>query len=137
MTPKSLKNRIRKPTFLKILANRPSDTTFSQLLRAWGSSLEAFGAHRCPKDAKMDPKDGPQTSEMRPKIDENLAWGPYSGQEWSPGSNLKSRGCPGEGSWAEIGFKNIGKSLFVRVVSRVTGRVALRLSSRRQSPETI
>ena len=34
--------------------------------------MEAFGAHRWPKDAKMDPKDGPQTSRMTPKIDENL-----------------------------------------------------------------
>ena len=59
--------------------------------------MEVFGAHRWPKDAKMDPKDGPQTSKMRPKIDENLAWGPYSGQEGSPGSNLRSRGCPGGG----------------------------------------
>ena len=87
--------------------------------------MEAFGAHRWPKDAKMDPKDGPQTSKMRPKIDENLAWGPYSGQEGSRGSNLRSRGCPGGGSWAKIGFKNIEKSLFFRVVSRVTGRVVL------------
>ena len=98
--------------------------------------MEAFGAHRWPKDAKMDSKDGPQTSKMRPKIDENLAWGPYSGQEGSPGSNLRSRGCPGGGSWGKIGFKNIEKSSFFRVVSGVTGRVARRLSSQWQSPET-
>ena len=34
---------------------------------------------------------------MRPKIDENQASGPYGGQEGSPGSNLRSRGCPGGG----------------------------------------
>ena len=87
--------------------------------------MEAFGAHRCPKDAKMDPKDGPQTSKMRPKIDENLAWGPYRSQEGSPGSNLRSRGCPGRGSWGKIGFKNIEKPLLFRVVSSIAGRVVL------------
>ena len=34
---------------------------------------------------------------MRPKIDENQASGPYGGQEGSPGSNLRSQGCPGGG----------------------------------------
>ena len=43
----------------------------------------------------MDPKEGPQTSKMGPKINENLAWGLYRGQEGSPGSNLRSQGCPG------------------------------------------
>ena len=34
---------------------------------------------------------------MRPKIDENLVSGLYSGQEGSRDSNLRSRGCPGGG----------------------------------------
>ena len=95
-----MKNRIRKPTFLKILANSPSDTTFSPLLRAWGVSLGGIWRAQVPQGRQMEPKDGPQISKMRQKIDENLAWGPYGGREGSPGSNLRSQGCPGGGYWA-------------------------------------
>ena len=82
---------------MKILVDRPKDTTFLLFCGLGGCPWEAFGAPKCPRDANMDPKDGPQTSKMTPKIDENLAWGPYNGQEGSPGSNLRSRGCPGGG----------------------------------------
>ena len=83
--------------------------------------MEAFGAHGCPKDAKMDPKDSPQTFKMRLKIDENLPWGPHSGQEGSPSSNLRSQGCPGGGYRAKIESKSNEKYRFFRVVSRVMG----------------
>ena len=61
----------------------------------------------------MDHKDGPQTSKMKPKIDENLVWGPYRGRDGSPDSNLGSQGCPGGGSRAKIGLKNIEKQYFL------------------------
>ena len=87
--------------------------------------MEVFGAHRCPKDAKMDPKDGPQTSKMKSKIDEHLAWGPYSGQEGSLGSNLKSQGAPDRGVGPTLDEKTSRKHIFLRVVSRATRTVAL------------
>ena len=61
----------------------------------------------------MDPKDGPQTSKMRPKIDENLVWGPYSGQEGSRGSGLGSRGCPGGGVGAKLDSKTSKNHYFL------------------------
>ena len=72
--------------------------------------MEAFGAPRCPRDAKMDLKDGPQASKMRPKIDENLVWGPYNGQEESPGSNLRFPGLPLRRVSGQNWIKNIEKN---------------------------
>ena len=70
------------------------------LVSFWRSGCRPWGPFWRPWDTcgrQLLPKDSPQTSKMRPKIDENLAWGPYSGQEGSPGLNLRSRGCPGGG----------------------------------------
>ena len=59
ITPKSLKNRIRKRTFLKILADRPNDTTFSPLLRACGVSLGGIWRAQVPQGRQNGPQGRP------------------------------------------------------------------------------
>ena len=58
-TPKSLKNRIRKLTFFKILANGPSDTTFSLLGRAWGLSFGGIWRPQVPQGRQNVPQGRP------------------------------------------------------------------------------
>ena len=58
---------------------------------------------------------------MRTKIDENQASGLYGGQEGSPGSNLRSRGCPGGGLGPKFDSKTSKNHCFVGLSVRSQG----------------
>ena len=66
--------------------------------------MDAFSVHRWPKDAKMDPKDGPRTSKMRPS-----GLGPVQWPRRVSGPKFEVPGVPRRGVSGQIGLKNIKK----------------------------